>query len=818
MKTLVHDVRRCGEEWHPGKRYGCRVFVGGVRGLGDKVHRVAHWLTVLLVGVLSGIVYAPGLMAQGVLIIPNPPRPIPLPRPIPWPRPEPPQMIYRIKELAVEARIEDQAARVQITQSFVNTGSHPMEVRFVFPLPPDSSVDRMTFLVDGKEYDGRLLSASEARRIYESYVRQMRDPALLEWLGSGMFQTSVFPVPPGAERKVILRYQQLLRKQDKLVQFLVPLATAKYTSEPIESVRVDVSLSTKEKLKNLYSPTYAVNIQRPDAYHARITFEARQAIPTADFQLLYDVDASPVGASVLSYRPRTDEDGYFLLLATPDLRTDTAPVQRKTVVAVIDRSGSMSGKKIEQAKEALKFIINNLREGDLFNIVVYDSEVEAFQPELQRYDSKSREAALAFVAGIYSGGSTNIDGALQTAFAMLRDAEGPQYVLFLTDGLPTTGEVNEAKIAANARQRNRTKARLLTFGVGYDVNSRLLDRLAVENNGVSTYVRPDEDIERAVAYFYSRINAPVLTELTLSIDIEGERGGAGAAINRVYPKNLGDLFAGEQLVVVGRYRHGGAAKVTLRGRMGDQDRTFDFPAQFVNSSVDQTYSFVEKLWAVRRVGEIIDELDLRGKNDELIKELVELSTKHGILTPYTSFLAEEEGRRHLAARERLWDAASAAADRLGEVSGVAGVAQRRMKQAYRQAESLGGLGGFAGGIGGFGGVPGAARSPAGQPPQPAAPGGVYFQKMDSDTAELAQGVRQAGSQTLYQRGDVWVAANAQDIDPEKDVRRYQKVKFLSDEYFRLLRRTTPEENAVLASQLPGEKLLVRLGGQAYLIE
>ena len=140
---------------------------------------------------------APAAFGQGVLVWINPPHPMPLPRPIPRPRPTPPPMSYKIKELDYHAKIVDQVAQVQVTQSFVNTGSRQMEVSFVFPLPYDGAIDRMTFMVDGKEYDAKLLPPRRARRIYEGYVRRNQDPALLEWVGYGMFQTSVFPGPAG---------------------------------------------------------------------------------------------------------------------------------------------------------------------------------------------------------------------------------------------------------------------------------------------------------------------------------------------------------------------------------------------------------------------------------------------------------------------------------------------------------------------------------------------------------------------------------------------------------------------------------------------
>ncbi len=178
--------------------------------------------------------------AQGVLVdvrvdqtirLPRPhiwpPRPIP-PRPIP----QPPASTYKIDSLEVNAKLTDQVARVQVAQTFQNVGSTQMEVCFMFPLPYDGAVDQLTLLVDGKEYEAKLLSKEDARRRYEEIVRKNQDPALLEWVGTGMFQTSVFPIPPGAKRTVTLRYSQLLRKNYGLTDFIFPLSTAKYTCEP----------------------------------------------------------------------------------------------------------------------------------------------------------------------------------------------------------------------------------------------------------------------------------------------------------------------------------------------------------------------------------------------------------------------------------------------------------------------------------------------------------------------------------------------------------------------------------------------------------
>jgi Ca-activated chloride channel family protein len=770
---------------------------------------------------------------QGLLVVVDPAQQVRLPRPIiiyprpiyprpiyPQPVPFPPQpaATYKVDELEVNARLVDQVAEVQVSQSFQNTGSMPLEVSFIFPLPYEGAVHQLTLLIDGKEYEARLLDAKEARRRYEEIVRKNRDPALLEWLGTGMFQTSVFPVPPGGKRTVTLRYSQLCRQQEGLTDFLFPLSTAKYTSHPVEKVSLRVSISSREAIKNVYSPSHAVEIQRPDDCHAVATYTCKNEVPSADFRLLYDVGRGKLSARVLSYRPEADQDGFFLLLASPEIK---APEHRqpKTVMFVIDRSGSMSGRKIEQVQAALKAVLNELREGDLFNIIAYDSEVESFRPELQRFDEQTRRAALGFVEGIYAGGSTNIQGALRTALGQLQDPQRPTYIVFLTDGIPTVGETNEQRIIAAAVKENKVHARIFVFGVGYDVNARFLDKLARECYGQSEYVRPNEDIEARVAALYKHIQSPVLTGLQLEFAFDEVRAEEGRPVNRVYPKDSFDLFAGEQLVVVGRYKKAGAAKVVVRGSVGGEQQKFDFPANFVEKTADDSNAFIEKLWAIRRVGEILDELDLRGRNDELVNELVELSKRHGILTPYTSFMADENTNLH----DLAWQNA-ATRDRIGmmeQTSGEAGVAQRAFKGGMRAAKApafafsndkaaasayaapLDSTFGAGSGPGSGGGNGSGSFGFAG--------GGLAHGQLAREADDAEKKVRNVGNRTFYRRQGQWV-----DSRLSKDQQDHaKKLKQFSDEYFALAQRYGRTMSQYLVFDEP---VLLNLDGQAYLIE
>jgi Ca-activated chloride channel family protein len=706
-----------------------------------------------------------------------------------WPvppilRPIPIRADCRIESVDVHADIQDQAAKVRVSQVFQNPSSFPMEAQVLFPLPEGAAVSGLTLLVDGKELTGKLMGRDEARRIYEDIVRRRRDPALLEYMGRDLFQTSVFPVPPGGRSTVQLQYSQLLRKDSGLIAFGLPLATARHSAKPVEHLTISVNIAAAAPIRTVYSPTHEVDIGRPDGSRAVVKLSLNNVAGADDFRLLYSTDASPVGLNVISYRPDDKEDGYFALLATPDARADRAAKLAKTVVFLCDRSGSMSGPKIAQVKSALTYLLRQLDAADTFNIVAYDSEVESFRPELQRGNAASVEAAIQWVDGLAAGGGTNIDGALHTGLRMLTDASRPNYLLFMTDGEPTVGERGEQQIAANAARENKVNARLFAFGVGYDVNARLLDRLARELRGTSIYVRPNENIEAPVSAFYSKIAAPMMTGVAVDIQIDG------GAVARVYPRQMPDLFRGDQLVLVGRYRKGGAAKIVLTGEAAGKKEEFTYHADFAERSPDDTNGFVARLWATRRIGEIIDDLDLHGRNQELVDELVSLSQKYGILTPYTSFLTDDAVSL-TANRANSMFAADAVAAQMVTVTGQAGVMQREQKAQYQNATNLqaatAAIGGARGGRGGGGGAMAAAP-----PPMPA--------KM-----------QQVGQKVFFKKDQVWQDSSV----TAEQARHAIHVEQFSREYFDL----AAAHGGAMAQYLAfDEPVLVNLGSQTYQID
>ena len=797
----------------------------------------------LALGLLVALV--PGGLARGQFVVDR--HVVRMPAPV--------NRSYEIREMSIDARVRDQVAEVQVAQTFHNPGSATIEAEYLFSLPDDAGVQNMVLMVDGQELPGRLLPKDEARRIYEEIVRSRRDPALLEYMGRGLFRASVFPIPPGADRRVTLRYTQLCRRDRDVVEFVYPLATQKHSAKPIQKLTFNLRIEGRDPIKSVYCPSHDVAITRPGEREAKATLERRDILPTSDLKLVYTLAEGTLGATVLSYRPNSNEDGYFLLLASPEVKPLDARPLPKTVIFVLDRSGSMAGKKLDQAKNALQFVLNNLRDDDTFNVIAYDDRVEAFKPELQRYSSASRADAEKFVSNIREGGSTNIDGALKAALAMISDDSRPNYVLFLTDGLPTASETNELRIAENARGANKYHARVFSFGVGFDVNARLLDRISGGNGGTSEYVRPDEDIEAHVGAFYSKMTRPAFAAINIGL--------AGSDVNRTYPRDIPDLFEGGQLVWVGRYQRSGRATVRLAGKVGGEPRSFEFPAELAAASSSTGYDFVEKLWAVRRVGFIIDQIDLNGQNKELTDELVALGTKYGLLTPYTSFLADERVNLH-ASRAFLRGQAMTNLDALQVVQGEAGTDQRKMKQTYNKADRFEEVAKFAqapqaqsqpGMMGGtFGGgmmregrpagipftqgsatsnqpfnaVPNPGQAVAAKPfvdnslgrrtpivvgtSQPGAANysnGMGLAKLDAKV--VGPSVRNVGVKTFYRKADRWVDSL---VKPEEDAKAIVIEQF-SEEFFKLARDQSADQNQYLTFEEP---VTVLIAGKVYRIE
>jgi Ca-activated chloride channel family protein len=537
-----------------------------------------------------------------------------------------------------------------VDQEFYNPNPSRLEGTFVFPIPKGAHIDKFTMEIDGKQAEAELLPADKARHIYEDIVRKLKDPALLEYAGRDIFKVRIFPIEPNSKKRITISYTQLLKSDGGLVSYVLPLNTEKYSSRPIKNVSVHVDLESKRSLKSIYSPSHAVEVKRRGSTSATVGYEASDVHPDADFALYFAPEKDEIGVNLLTYKPG-DEDGYFMLLASPGVDAKEKQVVLKDVAFVLDTSGSMAGAKLDQAKKALKFCVENLNDGDRFEILRFSTEVESLFENLVEATKQNRSRAEDFIKDLKPIGGTAIDDALKKALSLntqhstLDSRSRPFVIIFLTDGRPTIGTTDEDQIVAGVKKRGEGHTRIFCFGIGTDVNTHLLDKITEETHAFSQYVLPEEDLEVKVSSFFSKIKEPVLTDPTLKFT-------GDVHTTKLYPSPLPDLFKGEQLVLVGRYTGGPAraasdSAVIVEGTVNGTPRKFTYEVKF--SGQNSENEFIPRLWATRRVGYLLDEIRLRGENSELRDEVTELARKYSIVTPYTAYLImEDEGRRNVS--------------------------------------------------------------------------------------------------------------------------------------------------------------------------
>jgi len=472
-----------------------------------------------------------------------------------------------IKSHRVSVVIRDQVAVTKVEQVFQNSTSRDLEATYIFPVPEGASITDFALYIGGKRVAGELLPREKARAVYTDIVRRMRDPALLEYLDSRLFQVKVYPVPARARQKIELEFTQLLPRDGELNRYEYPLRTTGEAARTLEDFSVAVELTSKETLTNIYSPTHRVGITRKDDHHAVIGFEEDRSLLDRDFVLYYAVSKSDLGLNLITYRPDPEKPGYFLMLISPRQEMAEEKVLPRDITFVFDTSGSMQGGKIAQARSALRYCVQGLKPTDRFNIIAFSTTTEPFRDGLVPADEENIKAALAYIDSLEARGGTDINSALTEALGYEVSQERPYTILFLTDGRPTVGVTDIKEILKNVTRANKARSRIFVFGVGDDVNTHLLDRLAGENGGLSRYVRPREDIEVKVSSLFEKIRRPVLTEVKLEVP--------GVRVRDCYPVELGDLFAGTQLTLLGRYEKPGDTVIRLTGTARGRRRTFD---------------------------------------------------------------------------------------------------------------------------------------------------------------------------------------------------------------------------------------------------
>ncbi len=702
-----------------------------------------------------------------------------------------------IKYHRATVKITDRAAVTHVDQVFINSTGRQLEATYIFPLPRGATVSDFYLYVNGKRTKGEVLEKNQARNIYEGIVRRMQDPGLLEYLDNDLFQCRIFPVPARGEQRFEIEFQQVLGYEGGLVKYLYPMRTDRASAKTIKDFTMSLEIASKTPIKAIYSPSHQIYQRKKGNHDAVAGFETTAATLDRDFELFYTVSDKEVGLNLLAYR-EPGEPGFFMLMASPSTDLREKEIMGKRITFVIDTSGSMSGKAMDYAKKALGYCVEKLNSDDLFNIVRFSTDVETFAKSPQAANKENVTRAQNFIRHMEAAGGTAIDEALLTALSGHQDEKLPNLVVFLTDGHPTVGETEPGRILAHVKAANKVGARMFVFGVGTDLNTRLLDSISSHNGGESTYVTPGKQIQEVLSAFYDKISHPVLTDIQLDF--------GDVPVFEAMPAKIPDLFKGGQVIQFGRYRESGKARIELAGLLGGEKRKFAFDAEFPERT--EQHTFIPRLWATRRVGFLLEQIRLGGEQRELVDEVIRLGKRYGIVTPYTSYLVTEDTARgqpqplvQASPPPVLRAAPSRPAEERSAMDGVTmGGAERRPTRAKAFSQPPASMSAVPGKAGGGGRL---LEAESGEQAVSVAQAVADMKKSESarDDEDEAGGIRYAGGRAFRYVNGAWV-----DTRFENSM-QVLKVKAYSSAYFALVGKS-----ALLKAALTlGDRVVVVTG-------
>lgn len=405
-------------------------------------------------------------------------------------------------------------------------------------------------------------------------------------------------------------------------------------------VQVSVSIETDEPLGAAFTPFHDVQVVQTERTAATLTLNGDADAARNDLHLYLATSEAAVAADALTYRPATCGDtlnpGYLLVAAGPTT-IEAAEAVPKDLVFVIDRSGSMEGEKIDQVRRAMDAILDALGPDDRFDVITFNGGVAPVFGQLKAAsDPQALARARAVVSALTADGGTDIERSLRTGLAELSagDHDRPRLVVFLTDGLPTAGETDIDAILSAVDRSNEAGARVFPFGVGHDVNTRLLDELGRQGNGTTQYIQPGQDIDTALVDFFSAIQAPVLTDLSLH--------AGGFDLDEMMPRTLPDLYLGSRLLISAQYGDSPDGRLELHGRSIDGEQRFAINGPLLRRG--EAHSFLPRLWASRRMAELLYEARQNGGDEAQVDEIQALAWRYGFVTRFTQFQVADDGR------------------------------------------------------------------------------------------------------------------------------------------------------------------------------
>lgn len=558
--------------------------------------------------------------------------------------------VVPISSSHINLDINDQVALVTSAQTFFNDQPDTLTVKYGYPLASTASATRVRWmLADSVWHTASMVAHPQDTILPGTGGGATVDPILQGYLGETPLYFNINnPMPPGAWMVVEISYVELLPYANARVVFTSASDYSELTSQAVPEVTIDVSILSQRAITGLdiegtgaWSPQAGAPYLSSDSASLHI---AQQNVPAScGFTIGYDLDPLDYGLTIMSnYVPdslmKCDllGNGFFVLLIEPE---PTSEVVAKDFVIVIDKSGSMSGSKIQEARDAASFMVNNLNLGDAFNVIAFDGSPISWSGNLQPFTAPNMLAALSWIGQINAGGNTNINDALTMGIQDFSTSVpgNARSIVFLTDGVDQS---SNASILANAQQLRLAIApdlQLFTFGIGEGYNEQLLNQLAVQNNGLSQFLEA-ANFSAVMSDFYTQIQNPVLLGPVATFDLPD--------VEHTYPDPLLGLYVGQQMVIVGRYDVPGIKQLHLAGYANGEPVSFDYTLD-LTGTFDENKLFVTKVWAQKAVEALVNQYysyDAHSAQGMMLHDsIVNYSLCWEVGSPFTSFTDDSGG-------------------------------------------------------------------------------------------------------------------------------------------------------------------------------
>jgi Ca-activated chloride channel family protein len=533
-----------------------------------------------------------------------------------------------LKHTDVKAQLTLYVGSVTVTQQYHNPYGSKIEAVYVFPLPEDAGVRDFVMQIGERRIRGIIREREEARQIYLEARRQGHVASLLTQDRPNIFTQAVANIEPGKEIDVQITYFHSLRYAAGTFEFVFPMAVGpryrpavavEYLApEEISTadLALEVTIEAGGEIAEITSPTHAIKVEGK-----KVTLSPNDRIPNRDFVLRYRPAKKPLEASLAA------SDGYFTLLVHPPEKIADVPRAAREMIFVVDCSGSMSGRPLEVAKRALAKCLRRLGPDDTFQIIQFSDSYSMFEQSPVPATPDNVARGVRYAERLEAGGGTEMQQVVRVALEMPSHSGRYRLVTFMTDGYIG----NDREVIAFVRA-HLGSARIFSFGVGDSVNRYLLEGLARAGRGVSTFITLDESTERAADELFERLAHPALTDLKI------DWGTLGAI--EVHPQPMPDLFAGRPVILTGRYKGQGPAKIRLNGQAAGQPFEMSLEVE-----AGARHPALATVWARAKIASLYDSVIGSSDAREVQDEIRRLALQYGLMCDWTAFVAVDSMSR-----------------------------------------------------------------------------------------------------------------------------------------------------------------------------